>query len=155
MTRLTENQGKRLCELVHLLRRSINGPAWDLPGIEVAVRTAAKDSDAAEVCIAAIRASQNPRATTPGLIPLAGEHWQSTQRGERAAPSMCEDHPNERLGRCQQCDAQASPPPTGWRDHLPKATARPDRSNPIEAARLTPEQRAAATAALPNEGDQP
>lgn len=152
MTRLTENQGKRLCELVHLLRRGVNGPAWDLPGIESAVRVAAKDSDAADVCVAAIRASQNARATTPGLIPLAGEHWQSTQRGERPAPSMCPDHPQQRIGTCPECAHLATPPPAGWR---PARTthATPDKRNAVDDARLTPEQRAAATAALPNEGD--
>ena len=108
MTRLTDQEGKRLCELVHLLRRHVNGPAWDLPGIEYAIRSAAKEADAADVCVAAVRASQNAKATTPGLIPLAGDHWQQTARGGQSAHPMCPEHPSVTAAACAAPDGSCA-----------------------------------------------
>lgn len=123
MTRLTQNQGKRLVELVHLLR-----PEWDIPGITAAVRKAAEFATGADVCIAACRVAANPEAETPGLIPQPGQHWQGTTTGRHQAPTPCGVHPTQNALGCPECAA------------IPKAT--PEQ---IAAARqLARELRAAA-----------
>lgn len=99
MSRLTQTQGKRLCELIHLLR------GWDIPGIESAVRKAAELGPAADVCVAALRVAANPEANTPGLIPSPGPHWQGTVVASRIPPTMCGIHPEHRALGCPECKA--------------------------------------------------
>ncbi|KNX38075.1 hypothetical protein [Luteipulveratus halotolerans] len=107
--RLTQQQGKRLCELVHLLRRD-----WDLPGIETAVREAAKDATAVDVCVAAIRAAGNSEAKTPGLIPRPGAHWSQTPKGEQRQHSTCAHGNRQRV--CDECNAGLTTAPPDWRN---------------------------------------
>lgn len=99
MSRLTQTQGQRLCELIHLLR------GWDIPGITAAVRKAAENASGPDVCVAAIRVAANPEAETPGLIPSPGPHWQGTVAGRHQPPTMCGLHPEHRALRCPECKA--------------------------------------------------
>ncbi len=100
MKRLTANQGKRLCELIRLLR-----PDWDLPGIEAAVRKAATDATAIDVCAAAVRAAGNDAARTPGLIPQPGPHWAQTAHGQHYDHPRCGLHPDYLAAGCPACQA--------------------------------------------------
>ncbi len=117
MNRLTANQGKRLCELIRLLR-----PDWDLPGIEAAVRKAATDATATDVCAAAVRAAANDAARTPGLIPQPGPHWAQTAHGQHYVHPRCGLHPEHLAARCPAC--QAATPATPEQITAARAHAR-------------------------------
>lgn len=122
-TPLTAAQGRALVHLLATMRRD-----WQPAGIETAVRKAADGADGLEVCVAAVRAAANPEVRTPGLIPSPGPHWQGTRAGSRQAPIDCHLHPGQPSGRCQTCRDEASPPPPGWRDHLPSRRGRVGRA---------------------------
>ena len=111
MNRLNQSTGKALVQLIAAMRRD-----WQPAGIEAAVRKAAEDASANDVCVAAVRAAANPEAQTPGLICSPGPHWASTPSGKRIVPTMCGVHPDHRAANCQPCREEATPPPAGWRN---------------------------------------
>lgn len=77
MQRLSSSQGKRLCELAHLLR-----PDWDLPGIEAVVRDVATSAAGIDVARALLNLAANPAAKTPGLLKHSGRHWPTDDQGQ-------------------------------------------------------------------------
>ena len=98
---MTKSQGEALVALLHQLRKD-----WDTPGIRVAIQRAQTLGSPADVATAACRVAANTAAKTPGLIPEPGAHWQGTAVGQRQAPVMCPDHPDQRLTRCTACQAR-------------------------------------------------
>ncbi len=74
MDRLTPGQIRSLAALVSSLRDD-----WTRPGIEAALQKARDVAAAADVAVAAIRASQVPTNTTPAVIPLDGPHWRTSE----------------------------------------------------------------------------
>ena len=107
MSRLTQTQGKRLCELVHLLR-----PEWDIPGIEAAVRKAADVATAAEVAAAACALAANTAIRTPGMLHQPGAHWPKGEQyaGPRQSNDVrCPEHPLS-FHPCPECVAKRTEP---------------------------------------------
>jgi hypothetical protein len=108
MNRLTQTQGKRLCELAHLIR-----PEWDIPGIESAVRAAADKAPAADVAIALLALAKNPEVRTPGMLPKPGKHWPTDEQGVSVLPVShnvrCPEHPIN-FHPCPLCAAKKCPP---------------------------------------------
>ncbi|MFK5691309.1 hypothetical protein ACI3EY_16750 [Ornithinimicrobium sp. LYQ92] len=96
--KLTQSTGKALVQLVAHMRRD-----WQPAGIEAAIRKAAADAPAFDVCVAAVRAAADPEAKTPGLIPAPGPHWATTATGRRTPPTMCGVHPDHRAAFCPDC----------------------------------------------------
>ena len=111
MNRLNQSTGKALVQLIAAMRRD-----WQPAGIEAAVRKAAEDATANDVCVAAVRAAANPEAQTPGLIYSPGPHWASTPTGKRHVPIPCPYHEDQLAARCHTCREEATLPPAGWRN---------------------------------------
>ena len=97
---MSKAQGEALVALLHQLRHD-----WDTPGIRVAIQRAAQLGTPAEVAVAACRVAANTAVKTPGLIPEPGSHWQGLPAGQRPAPVMCPEHPNNRITACPPCEA--------------------------------------------------
>jgi hypothetical protein len=114
--RLTQTQGKRLCELAHLIR-----PEWDIPGIESAVRAAAEKAPAADVAIALLALAKNPEVRTPGLLPKPGKHWPTDDEGNSVLPVShnvrCVEHPLN-VHPCPQCKAEKDSTPDRVPEYL-------------------------------------
>jgi len=106
---LSRSQGEALTALLHQLRRD-----WGLPGIAATLRKTATLGTAADITVAAVRCAANPQMRTPALIAEPGPHWQGTDTGQRMAPIMCVDHPQNPARNCLECVAQSVPPPPGF-----------------------------------------
>lgn len=154
---LTITQRERLIDLVKEAR------GWDAQGIREALIRVEDEHHPARfatwlrVVGAYVDAEDDrgqPRYKTPALLAEPGPHWDRTPVASRPAPSMCPEHPAQRVGRCTDCADAAAPPPAGWRDALPRSEHRaPARTNPVDAARSTPEQHEAALARCQGEPD--
>lgn len=70
MSEINREQAHAVAALVAALR-----PEWDTPGILKALSDARDRGTAWDVAHAALHAAENPRAKTPAIIALAGEHW--------------------------------------------------------------------------------
>jgi len=141
MSRLTQSQGKRLCELAHLIR-----PEWDLPGIESAVRAAADMAPAADVAIALLALAKNPEVRTPGLLSKPGRHWPTDDKGVSVLPVShnvrCPEHPIS-FHPCPQCEAKKCDPTPDYleakaalRVTRPRHDLAPALRDPVAANRL-------------------
>ena len=121
MSRLTQTQGKRLCELAHLFR-----PEWDVPGIEAAVRSVPGTVSGLEVARALLALADNPEARTPGLLPKPGRHWPTSTDGTSVLPLShdmpCPEHPAQ-VHPCPTCKAEKTPPTDDAMAELRKAVA--------------------------------
>ena len=151
--KLTEIQGLKLAELIHMLR-----PDWGVKGTHdmIGAAVAAGLGNNIETCIAAIRAAGEPTNDTPGIIALPGKHWNvertlaTTQAELKAAKDKlagrytppptndppCPDHPDQHLSTCTECRKLAVPPPPNFRELAglpPKNARKPTRR------RTTPE----------------
>ena len=111
MRQLTRSQGEALTALLHTLRRD-----WDLAGIRAALRKAGELGPAVDVAVAACRVAANWEARTPALIAEPGTHWQGLATGQRLAPVMCPEHPDQRLGLCRPCVDARTPMPDEIRE---------------------------------------
>ena len=94
---LGKEQAQALTRLVHLLR-----PAWSEEGIYAALAKC-QPLDAYDVALAAIRAAQDSKVRTPGVIPTRGSHWNEL---EPTAPKVRMLPRIERRNRtCDTCGA--------------------------------------------------
>ena len=125
-----------LAILVHRFRRRVDGPAWDLAGIRVALDRCG--GQPCEIAAAAFAAAANPTIRTPGMIPLPGAHW-PVINGTHVAPRRsynipCHAHPDQPMP-CATCRAEYVPPRPETIANAYEAL-RQARANPPE----TPEQ---------------
>lgn len=123
---LTQTQGQRLCELIHLLRKD-----WDIPGIAAAIR-AVDIAPPAQIAAAALAYTANPDNRTPGGIPKPGPHWRFLEAGAHRAPTMCGAHPAHRAIACPECDQM----PVASPEHIAAVRLRMRQ----QAAQHTPHQ---------------
>ena len=102
---LTETQRRTLVALVHAFR-----PDWQTPGIAAAIANTERTIGGAptDIAAAAIRMAGNLEAKTPALLPLPGPHWGGTATGSRPAPTMCDEHTDQRAATCKPCLDAAS-----------------------------------------------
>lgn len=130
-------------------------PDWDYPGIYAAIGRAKDLGSAAAISAALCRIAEDLTIRTPAVLPEPGPHWGGTAVAGHKRNPNCPEHPGEPIGRCRPCAEQATAgPPPGWRDALPRAERRaPARTNPVDAARSTPEQHEAALARCQSEPD--
>ena len=116
MSRLTQTQGKRLCELAHLFR-----PSWDIPGIEAAVKSVAERAAGVDVARALLAICGDPNVKTPGMLSQPGRHWPIDDQGTSALPPShdvpCPTHPGE-VHPCPQCRKDVVPCPPDLMDEL-------------------------------------
>lgn len=72
---MTKNQINR--DQAHALATLITAmrPEWDTPGILKALSDARDRTTGWDLAHAALHAAANPKAKTPAVIALAGEHW--------------------------------------------------------------------------------
>ena len=95
---LTKTQGELLCQLVHSLRRD-----WDMPGIEAAVREAARTRPAAVVAAAMLATAANPDARTPKAVLGAGPQWDPTRAALTPDPPHPRCEPHGVTWPCREC----------------------------------------------------
>lgn len=103
---ITDDQARALCHLVTLLR-----PGWDIAGIRSALHKARTNASAHDLCVAAIRAAQNPSNRTPAVIAMGGPHWR-TGGGELARDLPVErcpqpGHTSYPAYNCSACRSEA------------------------------------------------
>jgi len=101
---ITDDQARALAYLVSLLRAGRNG--WDQAGVRAAIHKARMNADAHDLCVAAIRAAQNPTNRTPAVIAMDGPHWR-TGGGEltRDLPAPRCDKPGHTSYPATNCGA--------------------------------------------------
>jgi hypothetical protein len=91
---------------------------WDHPGIVAAITKASHLGSPAAIGAALCRLAENRELRTPAMLADPGTHWTGTTVAKLTPPVMCPDHPGQPAGRCPACDAETTPPPTGWRDDV-------------------------------------
>lgn len=135
---------RELAILAHRFRRTVNGPAWDVPGIEAAIDQCG--APPCEIAAALFALAADPTMRTPGLLRHPGKHWPiiGTERAEpaRTYTMRCHEHPDQDVP-CRTCraDLDAQPPArpetiaaarAALRDSIDAAAA---RERQIQAAR--------------------
>jgi hypothetical protein len=108
MSRLTQTQTKRLCELAHLFR-----PTWDIRGIEATVRSVAERADGVDIARALLALCGDPAVKTPGMLAYPGRHWPIDDDGTPSLPPSndipCPVHPGQ-VHPCPVCRHESRPP---------------------------------------------
>ena len=138
--RLTQTQGKRLCELAHLFR-----PEWDIPGIAAAVRDASTKAAGVDVARALLAICADPAVKTPGMLPKPGRHWPTDDDGNSLLPVShdvrCPEH-TQHVHPCPQCVAKRSEPSAEYLEakkalaQIAKPKAQEKRHQPTPAEEL-------------------
>jgi hypothetical protein len=116
---ITHDQASKLAAFVSAIRDD-----WDTAGLMKAFETARfrVGVTPADLAVAAIHASANPKNRTPAVIPLDGDHWR-----EHVRPLVTPQPP----GKCQVCHGYHTPDaphnrpytPSDWRPALANVRA--------------------------------
>lgn len=107
--------------------RPAGAKRWDEPGILAALGKVPA-LDAGEVVLATIRAAMNPKADSPGVIPvMTGEHWRERVQAS-SAPKF---DPLEAHERCSICRLREHECQRRWADDHAWS---PDFREPADAA---------------------
>ena len=106
---LTLDQATPLAALLHKLR-----PEWDERGILKALEKCA-GRNAFDVAMAALRATADMGAKTPGVIPSDGPHWRERLSENRSPRNPlpheeCSDHPGQYRLSCSGCRSEKLAP---------------------------------------------
>lgn len=106
---LTLDQGQALATLVHRLR-----PEWDERGVLSALEKCAGRNEL-DVAMAAIRATADLGAKTPGVIPSDGPHWRERLSETRSPRNPlpheeCGAHPGQFRLSCSGCRSEKLTP---------------------------------------------
>ena len=102
-----------LAVLTHRFRRTVNGPTWDIPGIQAAIDQCGEPP--CETAAALFALAADPTIRTPGMLRHPGSHWPEIG-GTRTEPAhsytmTCHAHPTEPVP-CRPCaDAIRADPP--------------------------------------------
>lgn len=115
---MTKQTAWALAHLVHELR-----PEWEASGVVAALKRCS-DRDPFLVALAAIRATADKDARTPGVIPAAGTHWQDGVKRDperRSFNVACPNHAGEILP-CGRCANESVAAPLA-KHHLTQARA--------------------------------
>lgn len=102
MMHISQVEAQALAAFVSRIR-----PDWDHPGILAAIAKARSLGSAADIGSALCKLAANPGLRTPALLSEPGAHWAGAVTGTRQRPDMCPEHPAEKAGACQPCEAQA------------------------------------------------
>lgn len=118
MTTLTPKGMQALAWYAAVMRREAGiTPDWDQAGVYAAITRITDRGTAVELTDVVLRAALNPKAETPGIIPLAGAHWTpatavrpstTPSSGRLRDDERCPLHPHDQHGatNCGDCRAE-------------------------------------------------
>src|SRR3954454_14313821 len=127
-SQVSKPEAEALAAYLHAVRT-----VWDVPGIMAALQTTVQTRPwltLDRLAAVSTRAAKNPKARTPAVIPLEGQHWREDLTP--AAPiafTACPDHPDTRTrrddGECGGCYAdRVAVGPTATRASVTRTVAR-------------------------------
>jgi len=105
---IDKTTAERIAQATHAYR-----PEWPIPSLMTFLaRPEVRERPSRDVALALAYVAHDPQTVTPARVLEAGPWWSLTRPQDKPTVSVvvndCPEHPGERAGRCEPCDAAAT-----------------------------------------------